>query len=338
VLRCLGALTLVLGGAVAGRAEASELSWDGPVECAGSEQLLFAVERALATPLAQAARLKFDVRVESSESIASARLRVTRLDAPAKAKERLLAAADCSRLIDTLAVAITLAIGASEAEGGDAEAAADATPIAVAHEPARRERAEQVPPGVEDDGRGELPDNTRDALNPGVFLALVGDTGSLPEPAVGVSLGGRLGWRGVSLRASATMFLEQQVRVPSAVGGDAGAEVGLFYGSLLACADALGGSGAAWSVPLCAGADVGQLSGVGVGAVRPRQGRMLWAAPRVDVGLAWDVPHTQLRVGPLLEAAMPLNRDEFVLDDIGTVHRPGRLVGRAALNIELRLE
>jgi hypothetical protein len=65
---------------------------------------------------------------------------------------------------------------------------------------------------------------------------------------------------------------------------------------------------------------------------------MLWVAPRVDAGLAWDVPHTQLRVGPLVEAAVPLNRDEFVLDELGTVHRPGRLVGRAALNIELRLE
>jgi hypothetical protein len=278
------------------------------------------------------------VRVESSESIASARLRVTRLDAPAKAKERLLAAADCSRLIDTLAVAITLAIGASEAEGGDAEAAVDATPVAVAHEPAPHERALKVPAGVENDARGELPDSTRDALHPGIFLALVGDTGSLPEPAVGVSLGGGLGWRGVSLRASATLFFEQQVRVPSAVGGDVGAEVGLFFGSLLACADALGGSGTAWSVPLCAGADVGQLSGVGVGAVRSRQGRILWAAPRVDAGLAWDVPQTQLRIGPLVEAAVPLNRDEFVLDEIGTVHRPGRVVGRVALNIELRLE
>jgi hypothetical protein len=326
--------------AVPGRVEASELSWDGPVDCAGSEQLLFAVERALGTPLAQAARLKFDVRVESSESIASARLRVTRLDAPAKAKERLLAAADCSRLIDTLAVAITLAIGASQADEGDVGVPADPAPVSIDREPSHGPRPPpEVPVNIVEHGPSDGPsDSRRDALHPGLFLALVGDTGSLPQPALGVSMGGGLGWRGVALQLSATLLFDQQVRVPAAVGGDAGAEVALFFGTLLVCGDALGGAGAGWSVPFCAGGDVGQLTGVGAGAVRARNGRMLWAAPRVDAGVAWEVPDTQLRVGPRLGAAVPVNRDEFVLDQIGTVHRPGRIVGRAILNVELRLE
>src|SRR5688572_5853064 len=98
---CLWLLTLAPSGT------ASDLSWDGPADCAQSEQLQFQVERALGAPLARVAHLHFQVHVERSVPDARARMRVKR-ERETAFKERHLVAPDCSTLVDTLAVAIAL--------------------------------------------------------------------------------------------------------------------------------------------------------------------------------------------------------------------------------------
>jgi hypothetical protein len=336
----IGGLSLI----GAGPASASELIWDGPPGCSSSEALSFELERALGVPLASAGRLKFHVQVERSESMASARLEVSSLDASgrARAKQRLLVADDCSTLVDTLAVAIGLAIGASEMQRpaalaeGAAQAASpspslDSVPRAPTSPPRGDERADDPPAdragGAPDDGAG---------LRPSVFLDLVGDGGALPNLAVGAALGVALHAGRMAVRASGTLLLDQRVRLASSESRTV-AEVGLGFGTLQACMDSLGAP-LRWALPVCVGVDVGQLWGRGVDVARARRAESWWLAPRLDAGLFWAIPGTTLRAGGWLTASAPLQRDEFVVDDVGIVHRPGPLVGRLGLGVEASLE
>jgi hypothetical protein len=307
-------------------AHASELSWDGPTDCAAAEQLSFEVERALGTPLESAGHLQFHVRVESAESTTSARLRVSSEVPGEVSKERLLVASDCSKLVDTLAVAISLAIGASEAK--------QAPPAPEARLAATPPRSPAPPPAPIDAGVPEPPESDAPGNTPelAALVAAVADQGSLPAPALGASLGLALAWERATLRALGTLFVDQSVEVTA----DRGAELDLIFGTLQACTNVLSAS-STFSLPLCLGMDIGALSGVGVGIPRPRRASMVWLAPRIDAGVFWDIPDTRLGVGALFTVAAPLNRDEFVLDRIGTVHRPSRVVGRASFGIELQL-
>jgi hypothetical protein len=322
----LPVLVAVLAALSAPRhALASELIWEGPAECAASDQLRFAVERALGVPLERASHLIFEARVEISNSVASARLRVTPPGEAAATKERVFVAPDCSKLVDTLAVAVTLAIAsfttaASVLDAGATESSNGILPLPA--EPAPREPTEL------DTGDGD------GAVDLSALFSLVGDSGSLPSPAVGASLGVELGSEPYAVRALGTLLFEQRVRLASP-DGDAAADLGLIFGTLQACVNALSAT-SSLAIPVCAGVDAGVLSGSGVSIARPRRASALWLAPRADIGLLWDIPFTRLRVGLLLTAAAPLERDEFVVRGIGAVHRVSAVVGRASLGIALR--
>jgi hypothetical protein len=326
-------------------AMASELSWDGPSDCASRDALSFELERALSVPLERAGRLRFEVRVERSESMASARLEVSSLDASGRArtKQRLLVAEDCSTLVDTLAVAIGLAIGASEmqrpaATGLDAHATSSApaaldssaVPAPASSPPTGHEPTNE--PGGDGDGSSD----GLTGLRPSVFLELVGDGGALPDPGLGATLGAGLHAGRAAARVSGTLLLDQRVRLGAAAPSGA-AEVGLGFGTLQGCLDGAGVP-ARWALPLCVGVDVGQLWGRGVDVARPRREASWWVAPRFDAGLFWSLPRTTLRAGGWLTLSAPLRRDEFVVDEVGVVHRPGLVVGRVAIGIDASLE
>jgi hypothetical protein len=339
--RCalLGLLALVVVLVIPQPAAASELSWQGPPECAAGEPLRFAVERALGRPRERASRLDFEVRAEVSSSVASARLRVVTpasavgaepADDAAVAKERVFVAPDCSKLVDTLAVAIALAIASSAPVASESEPGAAGSPNIALPSPAE-------PPPVATTPRApdELdPIDGDDGVRPSVLFALVGDSGSLPSPAVGASLGLELGVGPIAVRALGTLLFEQRVHLASP-DGDAAADLRSTFGTLQACANALTAT-SSLSLPICAGVDAGLLSGSGVSISRPQRASAAWVAPRADAGLLWDIPSTRLRLDVLITAAAPLIRDEFVVQGIGAVHRASRVVGRAAMGLALR--
>ena len=164
----------------------------------------------------------------------------------------------------------------------------------------------------------------------------MGDDGALPSPALGATLGAALHVGRAAARVAGTLLLDQRVQLRTPEGAGA-AEVGLGFGTLQGCLDGAG-SPARWALPLCVGVDVGQLWGRGVDIARARREASWWVAPRFDAGLFWSLPGTTLRGGGWLTASAPLRRDEFVLDDLGTVHRPGPIIGRVAIGIDASLE
>lgn len=312
-------------------AEASELLLDAPEGCANADELGFELRRGLGAPLEHVGRMRFQVRVDTSDAGASARLSVSSIDEDGgPPKQRRLVAPDCAKLVETLALAISLALAAAEPETA-------APPSPTSPKP-HEERAPPRPREVQKPGdaspsevRGSLR-RTGAGLHTSVIAAFLGDTGSLPAPAFGASLGVELGDGKLALRVLGALLFEQRVPVTRS----AGADVGLAFGTALGCANVLG-TGGPLTLPLCIGVDVGQLSGTGFGVATVREGTALWLSPRVEGGLYWAVPATELRLGAQLSAAAPLNRDEFVLDRIGAVHRPAPVVGRAGLGLHLTL-
>jgi hypothetical protein len=308
-------------------ARASQLSWDGPPECAQRDSLLFQVERAIGAPLERSGQLDFYVRVTQSASSASARLRVTSEPQHGEPSERLLVAAHCSKLVEMLAVAISLAVGEAAADPAPAEREPVAPALPAAGAAATATGVEQAEPAP-------LPE-AQHGPEPAAVALMVADLGSLPSLALGAALGVQLGWSRLQLLALGTFYADQRAQIEASGGSAVGGELSLALGSLLACSALLSTPGPGVIPLLCGGLDAGRLSGVGRGVQEVRQGALLWIGPRLDAGVFWRLPHAPLRLEGLLGAAFPLNREPFFLDDIGTVHRPSRVVGRASLGVSL---
>jgi hypothetical protein len=161
---------------------------------------------------------------------------------------------------------------------------------------------------------------------------LLGDTGTLPAMGWGLGVGARLGWPGFELRALGTLLPEREGTIDASDPSSPGVEIGLLAGGLLACLP-LALNDAPLELSACAGGELGALSGSGTRVSTPYHQRTLWAAARFDVVGRWALPHTALAIEALITVAAPLSRDEFVLRNIGSVHRPESVLGRAGLGL-----
>ena len=327
--------SMLFGSSLVASAAASDLSWSGPADCAQSEQLLFQVERALGAPLAGTGNVHLQVHVARTAPTARALLRIEDEAADPALSERSLVAPDCEKLVDTLAVAITLALEAA------------APPREVPPSPALPPRPpEPVPASVAGTASGAAATHDRvvsepeGAVLPGPIVRVVarvlGDVGSLPSPAVGVGLGAQLGWSRLQLELLGTLWGEQHTHLDVSGLPEAGADLRLITGTLSVCGTPLGDA-SPFVLALCLGWEMGQLSGEGTGISAPRQANGLWLAPGANVGFSWR-PTRTLGLGAQVGAVVPLQRGEFYIDRLGTVHQPANVAGRAGLSIDVAFE
>ena len=326
-----------LVGSWCGLAGASDLSWSGPPECRESEQLFFQVQRAIGAPLADTGSLHLQVHIESVAPDARALLRIASGaagSAGAGLKERLLVAPDCATLVDTLAVAIALAVEAAAPPAVSAPAAAAPPAPGPIVTPAV---AVSAAPLAGDASPAEAHEE-RAPLLPSAVALLVTDAGSLPHPAFGTTLGVQLGGARWQLELLGTFWFEQHTELRASAVAGAGADVGLSTGALLGCTNPFASDARALSVSLCAGWEMGRLSGSGTGVNRPRIASALWLAPSLPAALAHQFPGTRLSLNARAGAALPLDRNEFVLEGLGTVHQPASLVARVSLGVAVALE
>jgi hypothetical protein len=315
-------------------AVASDLSWSGPAECNQNEQLSFQIERALGAPLQQMGHVHLQVHVDRVTPSAKALLRIRDDAAGTAVKERLLEAPDCATLVDTLAVAITLAVEATTPEHAatapvPAPASTNSSPPAHRSPSELRDTTEAAPVARE---------AGHDRLAPSVLGEVIGDSGSLPAPALGLALGARLGRARWQIEVVGTFWLEQQSLLDASGVAGAGARLDLATGGLVGCSFPLGSANDALALSLCAGFEAGRLAGVGTGVSAPRRASALWLAPQIDAGLTWSLPATRLGVEARIGAALPLERHPFELDRLGTVYQPASLAARASLGINVALE
>jgi hypothetical protein len=323
----LAAVAAALAMLLAARApSASELRWEG-ADCPDRGQLLFELERALGKPLPSAGELTFHVVVESSEGRVRARMRVESSAAAAAVSERVLAAASCAELTETLAVAISLAIGRSQS---DTEPS-----LAVAVQPEARGGAMPAA-GVGEVGPEGRSAAERSGPRASAVALLVADVGSLPHAALGAGLAVELGWARIRVQLGAAMFYPQRARWSG--GSDVGANLALTLATARACTPGLGSGSQPFAIPLCLGMEAGQMEGDGYGVTGARSREILWIAPRAEAGLSWTPPGTPMRLETNLGVVMPLNRDRFIFDGMGTLHQPSRIAGRLAASLNFAFE
>jgi hypothetical protein len=340
-VRWVGWCSGVVLGLATARASAAEIDWQGPATCPDGAELRFRIERAIGMPLSHAAKLHFQVRAERSTEGYVARMGV---DAgPEEApRRRVLVAPDCSRLADLVAVTAAIALGTNDvtddlsaASGELARPSDDAAPT-----PPRAVGAVSAPPAARAEEKAAAPSPGSSApWSPALSAWLLADSGSLPRPGAGVALGAGVEQGRFQLRALATLLFEEHAALEGvAEPPGPGADLGLVTGALSVCAVPFGSPGSRLGVDGCAGWELGRLSGEGTGVLRPRTDAALWSAPRIDVGVSWALGSTGLELGAQITLALPLVREDFVLGDLGSVHRPSAAVGRASLGLNWRLQ
>ncbi len=90
------------------------------------------------------------------------------------------------------------------------------------------------------------------------------------------------------------------------------------------------------SIPICAGAEVGQLYASGFGFSGARAIRLPWGAALGSVGVGFSIT-PRLRLAAQGTGGLVLNRAQVVVDNLGSVHTLGGAFGRAWLGLEVRI-
>lgn len=321
-----------LSGA-AGTAAAAELALEEPAACVTLDELSFRVERLLGQPLAHLEAMQLSLRVDAEAAGFVARLEVSRPE-DAEHGVRSLRAASCAELVESLAIAIVVALGDVEPlEPAAAQQPRLAPPVAE-HEPgAEHEPAPRTVPAADTaapDGAGHGPTLAGAAW-------LIGDSGTLPVSTLGAGVGLELAWSGLQLRAIGTFLPEREGTLVASDPRSPGVSVGLLAGGMVGCLP-LALRTASLGLAVCAGAELGQLYGTGTHVLVAYQRRALWGAARVELAARLALPGTPLALEMLATALAPLTRDEFILKDLGEVYRPASLVGRLGLGLSVAVE
>ena len=314
---------LALGASSAG---AAELDYRAPQGCPSRDELIFRIERGLGRPLERTPAARFDAEVHAASGGYVGTLQLSEV-APGPERERQLRAQSCSELVDALSVAVVLAIGALENESEQAPRRAtepSVGPTAAAPAPAA------VPAPA--DAAPAAPASAALQVHPGVLALVFGDVGSLPSPALGGGLGVGLALGRWRVRAAVQVLLEQHVAVPGPGTPAPGADLSLVFGALSGCHGVTATSDSRAELAVCAGMELGQLSGQGRELRNAEAKQALWLALSGGLEGRWQWTHN-LYAYAQLGACVPLNHDQFVVAGSQAVHRPSNLVGRGGLGL-----
>lgn len=182
------------------------------------------------------------------------------------------------------------------------------------------DRVDAPPPPASERGRG---------VSFGASAALVADAGSLPGAGIGAALGVAIGVDPIEVRVLGTYLPPRGASIGAVESRSPGAEIELLAGSLLACAPRLLRA-PPLAIGACAGAEYGRLEGTGTGIAEQRTGGYWWSALRADAVSRWALGGG-FGLGLQLSALVPLDRDEFAVQNVGRVFRPWRVTSRATL-------
>ena len=276
-----------------------ELRWDAPPDCPSLATLRVVIARGLpSAPAGMAANYaNMYAGVVVTALDADHWLAALDLRGPDWTATRALKGATCAAVTDAAALVIGLAL-TSELEAREVLATPPPRP----------------PPAPS---------------TPFAALAVAADAGTLPTATPGGALS--LGWRFTHARVELQGSLFESRAATTASRPDTGGRLSLV--SLAARGCALWGR--AVSFGPCVGAGVDRLHGAGTGPIAA--GAATSFAPFAAGGLqgAWRLSRW---VGPFLtvEAAIPLVRARFSVENVGLVHQPADVSFRGAAGLEIR--
>lgn len=270
------------------------LEYAAPAECPAQRALTAAVENLVAADRAR----PLSVRVTIEKAGKAYEARINSADGSA----RVLSGSSCEEVVEgasvVLALAITPGAAAEEPLGGPASPAASTRP--------------------------PKPD-THALLGAGAR----GDAGTLPHTALG--FGGQLGVEHgrFSAYVAGTYWLGERTSLAAqpTLGGD----FSWWTAAVTGCAAPATG---VLRLDLCAGAEVGRLSGSGFGFPGTRTSATPWIAGVGSLEASWAIS-AGFRLRAVVGAAVPfVGRRPFLLDG-ARVHEPSAVAGRAEIGPEV---
>ena len=325
----VGAAVLCFGSSL----WAAEIRWSGEESCRRESEVDAQVESATGRSVSSVEIADFELQVTSlSREQWTLELTTVRRADGARSL-RAIRGASCAEVTDAAAVAIALAIGP-----GPAEANREAKSASDPHAPATPAPAEAGAPSAASKAQARKPAASRNSLAWFVGLGAALDSSATPSPAFGGSARIGVTWLPAADRQTALRIeLEGAFYAPtetSRVAGQAG-KFQLGYGAPLVCGGKLL---AGLALLVCAGAELGQLSGEGVGEAvsASHPSNTFWAAARAELGMGYPREGT-LRVVGRAGVALPFIRREFVLDGPEVVFRTAAISARVGLGVELSL-
>ena len=322
----IAALACVLGVApqVAAAPPRLTLTWTAPAGCPSAAAVEAEVDRLLGSRSAPVARPIVVSVVVSERRPGEWQLRLRSADA-GPVRERTLRGTSCAVLAGAAAVVLALMIDptAPIAEPRDLSLpppppASRPAPRLPASRPSARAVADQPAPRKK----------PRPWLSVRASAWVGADVGSLPTGAFGVGIVGTLLLYGQRLDLGFEWWPRRSVDAGGQPG--AGAEVDLIAGSVVTCRPFLRGR---VQLGPCLGLEAGRLRAVGFGVTAPGEGTSAWVAPRGGLITTFSVTR-RVVLALRLDAVVPLLRPRFVLINVGEVHQPWPVAGRATLGAE----
>jgi hypothetical protein len=301
---CLVGVCLVAASATS--ASAATIKVTAPAGCVEASSIGEQVDGLIGRPVGSVEGVDFEVTISDRPAPQPWRLRLDTLgSASHDRRTRELTASTCAELADAAAVAIAVSIASLDDGAATAPARAEPTPGPVV---SARPTATPPPTQV------------------GLQVLAVGEVGAVPATTLGLAVGGFIQIGSLRLVADGALFAPRRALLSDGTGGEF--QLAVLGG--LGCAT--GGLGRVLVLG-CGGAEVGRLSGDGLGVRNPSSRAELWLAGRAEAGANFSIgPRAALalRVG----AALPVFRPTFLLDAT-TVYRPSAVTGRATAGVEL---
>ncbi len=331
-----------------------DLAWSAPAECPSVSDVRAAVSRDLGATPQRGAPLVARATVARSNMGWTALLVVT---GPDGTGERALHAATCGELADATALILALAID-PRAKAAPPTAASPAPPATTASAatpaPAPTDAASGEASGVTPAPTGPPKPPTaapraapaRDASVPragvarsengnfrrdgfGVGLVGLGDLGTLPASTAGASVALLYRWRALRVALDGTWLAPAHGVSP--VRASAGGDFTFLAAGGGACL--LLDLGSRVDVGPCLGLEVDRLHAAGTGVTTPTTDAGSWVSAGGGAhAVVWLF--RGLGVQADISVHAPLSRPSFVLEGLGSVHRPAVFAGRAAVGLE----
>ena len=303
-----------------------ELRWEAPADCPQQDAMLDKVKALLAgSPPA-------GEPVQATGTIRRAESGMFQLSLDTRQGERSfhrsIEAASCTEAADAGALIVALAVD-PELPSRDVQVrASDGATTTPEPLPTRPEPLKPPPSSAAPAAPARPAASKPRAVRGSVSDMLIGDVGTLPPPAWGGEFGLGLGLSPLRFELLFTVLPERRriIRRDPDRGGDFELLAGGLRGCYLLGARLLVGG--------CLGLELGRTQGVGVGTDRIAEREETWFAGRA--GAVAMYPHGGLAaVRASLEGLIPVTRPEFELDNVGSVHQAGFVIGRLGLGLEM---
>ena len=332
----LGAVLLAgAGTALAAEPLPIELDWEDPETCPKNDDIQRDVRQLLgdgtipdAVPLTVA---KVSIQ-QSPDGFFEVRVRTT---SGGDVRERELRVETCHDARQFVAFLLAFLIDPRTQQQAPAEsppATSASAPTSTAPPTSTSSPAIAPPPAASPARRDAAPPPVRAERQPSwTASALIGvDLGVLPSASVGGELRAGLLFSSWSVEVRAAAWLPRSAE--SASVADAGGDFTLLDVGALGCLRLEPGQ--ALSVRTCAGPALLSLWGKGYGVTAPAEEHANFGAAAAEATLLVAIAaRTSLRLG--VGGLVPFRRPTFAIHEVGQIHRPSAVAGRASLGFEV---